>query len=86
MGRPGSIPSSLLRQQKSEVVLGKVIKELSEIWEQLDKEGNQSSSGPNQSQTFQFGKLSETIRVAQEIPGSMPCIDISHLHAGKAEG
>ncbi|MGI6449837.1 MAG: TIM barrel protein [Desulfitobacteriia bacterium] len=65
-----------------EAVMTKVIKELSEIREELAKEGNEVILRPETTgKPSQFGDLAETIRIAQEIPGVLPCLDFGHLHA-----
>jgi deoxyribonuclease-4 len=69
-------------EDSSEIVLSKVLRELTEVREELDKEGNQVILRPETTgKPSQFGDLRETIRLAQEIPGVLPCIDFSHLHA-----
>ena len=68
--------------QSGEKVLVKVIKELSEVREELNKEGNKVILRPETTgKPSQFGDLTETIKLAKEIPGVLPCIDFSHLHA-----
>ena len=69
-------------EDTSEVVLGRVVRELSIIRETLDKEGYEVILRPETTgKGTQFGDLAETIRIAQEVPGVLPCIDFSHLHA-----
>ncbi|OLN29310.1 TIM barrel protein [Desulfosporosinus metallidurans] len=66
----------------SEVVLERVVRELSIVRETLDAEGNDVILRPETTgKGTQFGDLAETIRIAQEVPGVLPCIDFSHLHA-----
>lgn len=66
----------------SEVVLERVVRELSIVRETLDAEGNDVILRPETTgKGTQFGDLEETIRIAQEVPGVLPCIDFSHLHA-----
>lgn len=66
----------------SEVVLQRVIRELMVIQETLNFEGNEVILRPETTgKGTQFGDLAETIRIAQEVPGVLPCIDFSHLHA-----
>ena len=68
--------------QDSDTVRAKVIKELAEIREELDKEGNKVILRPETTgKPSQFGSLTETLQVSKEIPGVLPCIDFSHLHA-----
>jgi len=66
----------------SAVVLGKVVKALSELRTALDKEGNNVILRPETTgKPSQFGDLQETIRISKEVPGVLPCIDFSHLQA-----
>jgi len=66
----------------SKVVLARVVQELSTIREVLSAEGNEVVLRPETTgKGSQFGDLSETIRICQEVPGVLPCIDFSHLHA-----
>lgn len=66
----------------TEVVLERVVRELSIVRETLDAEGNDVILRPETTgKGTQFGDLAETIRIAQEVPGVLPCIDFSHLHA-----
>lgn len=66
----------------SEVVLERVVRELNLVREALDAEGNNVILRPETTgKGTQFGDLSETIRIAKEVPGVLPCIDFSHLHA-----
>ncbi|AET70065.1 endonuclease IV [Desulfosporosinus orientis DSM 765] len=65
-----------------EVVLKRVIKELSLVRETLDAEGNDVILRPETTgKGTQLGDLAETIQIAKEIPGVLPCIDFGHLHA-----
>lgn len=69
-------------EDKPELVFGKVVKELAEVREELVREGNDVILRPETTgKPSQFGDLDETIRVAQEVPGILPCIDFGHLHA-----
>lgn len=69
-------------EDNSEQVLAKVLRELTEVREKLDKEGNQVILRPETTgKPSQFGGLWETIKLAQEVPGVLPCVDFSHLHA-----
>lgn len=69
-------------EDTSEKVLAKVVKELAGIREELDQEGNEVILRPETTgKPSQFGDLQETIRLAQEVPGVLPCLDFSHLHA-----
>jgi deoxyribonuclease-4 len=66
----------------SEVVLARVIRELLTVRETLDGAGNNIILRPETTgKGTQFGDLAETIRIAQEVPGVLPCIDFGHLHA-----
>lgn len=66
----------------SDTVLAKVVTELLEVREELDKEGNDVILRPETTgKPSQFGDLKETIAIAREVPGVLPCIDFSHLHA-----
>ncbi|MGI5902228.1 MAG: TIM barrel protein [Desulfitobacteriia bacterium] len=63
-------------------VLAKVIKELQAVREQLEQEGNLVILRPETTgKPTQFGDLEETITLAKEIPGVLPCIDFAHLQA-----
>jgi deoxyribonuclease IV len=65
-----------------ESVFAKVVKELTVVRETLDAEGNEVILRPETTgKGTQFGDLSQTIQIAQEVPGVLPCIDFSHLHA-----
>lgn len=65
-----------------EVVLRRVIKELSLVREILSAEGNEVMLRPETTgKGTQLGDLAETIQIAKEIPGVLPCIDFGHLHA-----
>lgn len=66
----------------SEVVLERVVRELTLVRETLAAEGNDVILRPETTgKGTQFGDLTETIRIAKEVPGVLPCIDFSHLHA-----
>jgi len=68
-------------ESKSEV-LKKVINELVKVREELAKEGNHVILRPETTgKPSQFGNLAEIIIISQEVPGVLPCIDFSHLHA-----
>lgn len=69
-------------EDSSEVVLSRVVRELSVVRETLNAEENGVILRPETTgKGTQFGDLAETIRIAQEVPGVLPCIDFSHLHA-----
>lgn len=66
----------------SDVVLARVVRELTTARDTLDAEGNDVMLRPETTgKGTQFGDLAQTIRVAQEVPGVLPCIDFGHLHA-----
>ena len=66
----------------SAVVLNRVVRELSIVREALAAEGNEVILRPETTgKGSQFGNLSETIQISREVPGVLPCIDFSHLHA-----
>ncbi|MCO1601771.1 TIM barrel protein [Desulfosporosinus nitroreducens] len=66
----------------SEVVLERVVRELSLVREALDAEGIDVVLRPETTgKGTQFGDLTETIKIAKEVSGVLPCIDFSHLHA-----
>lgn len=66
----------------SEVVLARVVRELTLVREILEAEGNDVILRPETTgKGTQFGDLAETIRIAKEVSGVLPCIDFSHLHA-----
>jgi len=65
-----------------EVVLERTARELIKVREILDAEGNDVLLRPETTgKPSQLGTLQETIALAQVVPGVLPCIDISHLHA-----
>lgn len=69
-------------EESSDTVLAKVVGELAEVREVLEQEGNEVILRPETTgKPSQFGDLRETIRLAQEVPGVLPCLDFSHLHA-----
>ena len=64
------------------LVFERVVRELIEVREVLAAEGNEVSLRPETTgKVSQFGNLQETIKLAQQIPGVLPCIDFAHLHA-----
>ncbi|EHQ91392.1 TIM barrel protein [Desulfosporosinus youngiae] len=66
----------------SEAVLERVVRELTLVREVLDAEGNDVILRPETTgKGTQFGDLAETIQIAKEVPGVLPCIDFGHLHA-----
>lgn len=64
------------------VVFERVVRELKAVREILASEGNEVILRPETTgKPSQFGSLQETISLAQSVPGVLPCIDFSHLHA-----
>lgn len=69
-------------EDSPEVVLERTARELLKVREILDAEGNDVILRPETTgKPTQFGTLQETITLAQVVPGVLPCIDFSHLHA-----
>ena len=65
-----------------EIVLERTARQLMMVREVLDAEGNDVVLRPETTgKPSQLGTLQETITLAQVVPGVLPCIDISHLHA-----
>ncbi|MGI1658976.1 MAG: TIM barrel protein [Desulfitobacterium sp.] len=65
-----------------QVVLERTAGELMKVREILDAEGNDIILRPETTgKPSQLGTLREVLILAQEVPGVLPCIDISHLHA-----
>lgn len=59
-----------------------VKRELKEVREQLNEEGNMIHLRPETTGSpTQFGTVEEIVQLAVEIPGVWPCVDFSHLHA-----
>lgn len=59
-----------------------VKKELKELREQLNEEGNMIDLRPETTGSpTQFGTVEEIVQLAVELPGVLPCVDFSHLHA-----
>lgn len=68
-------------------VMQTVITGLTEIREKLDREGIKVILRPETTgKSSQFGDLDETIILAKEIDGVLPCIDFGHLHARSIGG
>lgn len=68
--------------ETSETVFRQVVRELELVQETLAAEDNPVVLRPETTgKESQFGSLEETIRLAQAVPGVLPCIDFSHLHA-----
>ncbi|MHB1404748.1 MAG: TIM barrel protein [Desulfitobacteriaceae bacterium] len=67
---------------RSELVLERVVTELLKVREILATEDNEVILRPETTgKPSQFGNLEETIELALRVPGVLPCIDFSHLHA-----
>lgn len=65
-----------------EKVFQRVLLEVAEVREELDKQGNKVILRPETTgKPSQFGDLKETILLCKHIPGVLPCIDFSHLYA-----
>ncbi len=65
-----------------ELVFERVVRALTEVREILAAEENEVILRPETTgKASQFGNLQETIKLAQHIPGVLPCIDFAHLHA-----
>lgn len=65
-----------------DVVFGRIVAGLLVVRETLAAEGIEVFLRPETTgKPSQYGNLEETIRLAQEVPGVLPCIDFSHLHA-----
>ncbi len=64
------------------VVFARVVLELAAVREVLTAESNEVVLRPETTgKPSQFGTLEETVALAQTVPGVLPCIDFSHLHA-----
>lgn len=69
-------------EDAAELVFERVLEALTGIREILDAEENEVVLRPETTgKGSQFGNLQETIKLAQYIPGVLPCIDFAHLHA-----
>lgn len=66
----------------ADTVFARISKGLQRVREILDAEGNEVLLRPETTgKPSQYGDLGQTIRLAQAVPGVLPCIDFSHLHA-----
>lgn len=66
----------------ADTVFSRIVAGLSVVRETLDSEGIEVLLRPETTgKPSQYGNLEETIRLAQAVPGVLPCIDFSHLHA-----
>jgi deoxyribonuclease-4 len=69
-------------EDSAETVLRRVVKALAAVREELAGEGNSIILRPETTgKPTQFGNLQETVQIAREVPGVLPCIDFGHLHA-----
>ena len=69
-------------KQAPEKVYEKVKRHLTEIIEQLEKEGKRVWLRPElMGKASQFGTLNEILRLCAEVQGLAPCLDFAHLHA-----
>lgn len=69
-------------EDSSEVVFARTVHELTLVRETLAAEGNEVILRPETTgKPSQYGDLQETIKLALEVPGVLPCIDFGHLHA-----
>lgn len=69
-------------EDSSEVVFARTVHELTLVRETLVAEGNEVILRPETTgKPSQYGDLQETIKLALEVPGVLPCIDFGHLHA-----
>jgi len=69
-------------EDEPELVLERTARELLKVREILDAEGNQVILRPETTgKPSQLGTLEETLTLAKVVPGVLPCLDISHLHA-----
>lgn len=60
---------------------------LAELRRILDDEGVEVILRPEtMGKVAVFGTLEETLKLSQEIPGVLPCIDWAHLHARRGDG
>lgn len=68
--------------EDSDTVFEKVIKSLKKLRETFEEEGIDAVLRPETTgKPTQFGSLEETLKMAAEMEGVMPCIDFAHLHA-----
>lgn len=65
-----------------QIVLERTAHELLKVRETLNGEGNDVILRPETTgKPSQLGTLQEVLTLSQVVPGVLPCIDISHLHA-----
>jgi deoxyribonuclease-4 len=71
--------------EESNVVLEKVKRLLADLGKRFDEEDIKVVLRPETTgKPTQFGSLEETLEMAAELEGVMPCIDYAHLHARSA--
>ncbi len=69
----------------AEKVLARVVENLRLVREELDSANISVTLRPETTgKPSQFGSLEEVIEVSRLVPGVLPCIDFSHLHARSA--
>ncbi len=79
-------PGSYFEQPPSEV-LKVSIPRLAACVEELRAAGNPVTLRPEtMGKSAMLGSLEDTIEMAREIPGVLPCIDFAHLHARSGDG
>jgi deoxyribonuclease-4 len=81
-GRSVIFHPAFMHNDSSALVFKRVVRELNLVRETLVAEGNDIVLRPETTgKGTQFGDLAETIRIAKEVSGVLPCVDFSHLHA-----
>lgn len=74
--------AAFYHKDPTDQVYQRVKRELWEIRQLLDDEDNHIDLRPETTGSpTQFGTVEEIVSLSQEIPGVLPCIDFSHLHA-----
>lgn len=70
-----------------EQVLPLVIERLGECVQEMRSAGNPVVLRPEtMGKSSMLGSLEDTLRMSQEIPGVLPCLDFAHLHARPGDG
>lgn len=68
--------------QPSDIVYERARQKLLELHQILDAEGVEVNLRPEtMGKSAMFGSLEEVLKLSQDIPGVLPCIDFAHLHA-----
>lgn len=81
-GRSVIFHPAFMHNDSPAVVFARIVHELSLVRDTLDAEGNDVILRPETTgKGTQFGDLADTIRIAKEVSGVLPCVDFSHLHA-----